>query len=255
MCIFLFTSCQKVIDINLDETEPTLVVEGIVSNTDESQTVLLSQTTNFSDKTEFIGISDATVIISDNTGTTDTLSMTDNGVYETSKIVGIPGNTYYLTIQYNNVVYTAQSTMPDLVVIDSLRITEVEIMGMNLVMLAPSATDPGDVKNYYRFKVYHNGDPDPTLFVSDDTYFNGISREFSLSPEDNNNEENKIQKGDVFELELINIDEDVYTYFYTLDQTLSQNSASPANPQSNITGGCLGYFSAQSSSSETITYE
>ncbi len=253
LCVLLFTSCEKVIDVNLNETEPKLVVEGIVSNSDGPQTVLLSQSSNFSDKTEFRGISGATVIISDNTGVVDTLTMSDTGVYQTSKIIGTPGNTYHLTIKLNDVVYTAQSTMPDLVMIDSLRIDEIDIMGMKHILLVPWASDPGDVKNYYRFKVYRNGEPDPTLFISDDEYFNGISREFNLDPEGNEN--NEITKGDIFNLELINIDKEVYVYFDTLDKSLNQNSASPANPQSNITGGCLGYFSAQSSSSTTITYE
>jgi hypothetical protein len=42
------------------------------------------------------------------------------------------------------------------------------------------------------------------------------------------------------------IDKGAYDYFYSLDQITSTNgnSATPANPVSNISGGALGYFSA-----------
>jgi hypothetical protein len=48
------------------------------------------------------------------------------------------------------------------------------------------------------------------------------------------------------------VDSGVYTYLRTLQQTINQNSATPANPLSNITGGALGYFSAYSYSSQTV---
>jgi len=47
-------------------------------------------------------------------------------------------------------------------------------------------------------------------------------------------------------IELHSIDPGVYKYWYSLDQGADGgSSASPANPVSNISGGALGYFSAQ----------
>jgi len=43
------------------------------------------------------------------------------------------------------------------------------------------------------------------------------------------------------------IDEQVYQYLFGLSETINTGlnaPASPGNPISNITGGCLGYFSA-----------
>lgn len=255
LSLIFLSSCEKVIDVNLNSTDPKLVVEGIISNTQEVQTVRLSQTSNFSDKTEFNGITNATVIISDNTGSTDTLKMIASGVYQTAKIKGIPGNTYFLSINYNGKQYTAQSKMPKLIMMDTLKIEENSIFGIKQVSLIASISDPANTPNFYRFKLYQNNIADnDNILASKDEYFDGIEKEFTINPGGRNGD-GKIEKGDVFTLDLMCIDEAVYKYFFTLNQTLNQNSASPANPESNIQGGCLGYFSAQSSSSRTIVYE
>lgn len=59
------------------------------------------------------------------------------------------------------------------------------------------------------------------------------------------NGDNAIKRGDSVRVEMQCIDEYVYKYFFTLTQTISQNSAAPTNPVNNIQGA-LGYFSAHS---------
>ncbi len=56
----------------------------------------------------------------------------------------------------------------------------------------------------------------------------------------------KVRSKDTVMVEMRCIDKAVYDYFYSLDQISSTNgnSATPANPVSNILGGALGYFSA-----------
>lgn len=251
--LFLFASCEKEIDVNLNSTNKKLVVEAVVTNNLGPHTVLLSETADFSSTTEFNGVKNALVIISDDLGTIDTLQQTEVGVYKTSKISGIPGHKYYLQISYNDINYTSSSTMPELIEMDSLKISEEEILGKKRVTIVPTISDPQYSQNYYRFKLYQNFKPITSIFAGNDQYFNGISRDFNLSP--GNFEEAVIKKGDTFQLELMCIDESVYNYFFTLEQTLDGNSASPANPKSNIQGGCLGYFSAHSTSMRTIVYE
>jgi hypothetical protein len=46
---------------------------------------------------------------------------------------------------------------------------------------------------------------------------------------------------------MYSIDKNVYQYFYELQQLLQANpfnEATPSNPDTNLTGGALGYFSA-----------
>ena len=67
--------------------------------------------------------------------------------------------------------------------------------------------------------------------------------------------ERSLKKGDQLTVEMRCIEMPVYLYWYSLTQgALGQNqSASPANPVSNITGGAIGYFSANTFEAKTMT--
>jgi hypothetical protein len=58
----------------------------------------------------------------------------------------------------------------------------------------------------------------------------------------------QVQPGDTITLELLSIDKASYDYFSTLRDILSSDrsptSLSPANPNTNLSNGSLGYFSA-----------
>jgi len=52
------------------------------------------------------------------------------------------------------------------------------------------------------------------------------------------------------------IDENVFKYFFELRQLLNANpfnEATPANPDTNLTNGALGYFSAHTIQSKSLT--
>lgn len=54
-------------------------------------------------------------------------------------------------------------------------------------------------------------------------------------------------------LSLVGINANVYTYLHEAEAVTYDNNnlSSPATPTSNIHGGCLGYFSAQTVSNKT----
>jgi hypothetical protein len=51
---------------------------------------------------------------------------------------------------------------------------------------------------------------------------------------------------------MANIDRPVYDYFNQLATNTNGQGATPANPVSNFSGGCLGYFSARSTDVKTV---
>ncbi|HKZ66576.1 MAG TPA: hypothetical protein VJ111_09490, partial [Chitinophagaceae bacterium] len=63
-----------------------------------------------------------------------------------------------------------------------------------------------------------------------------------------------IKSGDTVKLDMLCIDPAVYKYWYSVNQSATGNSqsASPANPVSNISGGALGYFSAHTIQTKTL---
>src|SRR5659263_661217 len=71
--IFAFAGCEKVINPNLVESKPQLVIEGLITDGTGPYTIKLSKTGSYFNQPVLPLVSDAVVVISDNLGTTDTL--------------------------------------------------------------------------------------------------------------------------------------------------------------------------------------
>jgi hypothetical protein len=64
-----------------------------------------------------------------------------------------------------------------------------------------------------------------------------------------------IKTGDEVRIEMLGIDTSVLRYWYTLSTGGARgvgNVAAPSNPITNIQGGALGYFSAQTTNRKTV---
>jgi len=92
-CAIVFFSCKKVINVNLNNANPNIVIEGIISDAPGPYQVKLTQTVNFSDPNVFPPVTGATVKITDNTlGVTDSLKEVVPGTYVTQKLLqGVRG--------------------------------------------------------------------------------------------------------------------------------------------------------------------
>lgn len=245
LLLLFFSSCEKVIDVKIDEADKKYVIEGNVFNTAAlPPEVKISQTKKFSDDNSFAGISGALVSIRENGGRPYSLNEVTKGVYQTTALKGAPGNTYQLSVTINGESYTASSTMPSAwVIIDSVSLFDIGFGRNTIKTLMPSYQDPAGVGNSYRFIEYANGIPVKKIFVQNDDLSDGLVISRPLI-----NPNGELKSGDSVRVDLLCIDPDVYKYWYSLDQaaTGDNQSATPTNPVSNIIGGALGYFSAQS---------
>lgn len=246
----LLCSCDKVIDIKLNNSATKYVVEGVVTNEAGGAQVLLSQTKNFSDNNDFNGVDGATITIEGN-GALNVCTAAGNGVYQANTLIGVPGNTYKLTINIKGNTFTATCTMPQIVTLDSVYVTTDNLNTNKDGSIRKYATveykDPASVKNYYRFIQYLNGKKEKSIFVNNDEFTNGQEVNNPLSfNNDNDDPARNIKKGDKLNIDMLCIDEAIYKYWYSLVDGASGNSntASPSNPVGNIQGGALGYFSA-----------
>src|ERR1035437_6444784 len=145
---WLISSCQKVININLNSASPQIVVQGNLSNQPAPYTVQLSQTVNFSDPNTFPPVSGIKMIINDNFGNSDTLKESPAGIYTGTKLIGTPNRTYTLIFSAMGKSYTSVSTMPSPVNIDSLSITK-SLFGKKK-QVSVTFNDPAGIPNYYR---------------------------------------------------------------------------------------------------------
>jgi len=254
---FVFSSCQKVIEVNLNAAAPQLVVEGSVTDQSGPYSVKLSQTVNFSDANVFPAASGAQIIISDNAGNSETLTEISSGYYNSSALQGVAGRTYNMSITFKGKNYTASSTMPAPVKIDSITVDTSSNGGFGggfgkkkSVTINVQFKDTAGIANYYRLVETVNGIQKNDVSIVSDNLQDGSVINRSLSRRDTT-----IHAGDVVQVQLQSIDKNVYEYFRTLNLLAGgagAQSASPANPTSNINNSALGYFSAYSVTSKSI---
>jgi hypothetical protein len=241
LSILLFTSCEKVIDVNVRDADKKLVIEGVLTDQSGDCLVKISRTKSLSSTNDFDGVSGASVQIRDNNGTVVQLRETAAGQYR-SDLMGTPGSSYELTVNLGGQTYTAVSRMPTSIAIDSLYVSEMDMMGKRQFVTNVVFTDPIEAGNAYRLVQYVNEVKNKMFIVLKDDVTNGRKNTVSFF-----NDSDELKKGDRIRVQLQSIDPAVYTYWYSLwrGSTGEGNSTSPANPVTNVRGGSLGYFSAQ----------
>lgn len=251
----LFSACERVINVPLSSSTPKYVVEGIITDQPGTCSVSISTTQDFSAGTTSPGVSGANVKV-ESDGTVYTLTETTPGNYTTSAITGTPGKTYNMTAIVDGNTYTASSSMPQPVGLDSMYVSNGPLSNKLYVTVVYS--DPMGVPNYYRWVQYVNGLEEKTIFISDDQFTDGLTVKDQLNYNNDTNDPNRdIKTGDTVRVDMICLDSAVYQYWYALntEATGNGNATAPGNPVSNINGGCLGYFSAQTVRTKTLVVQ
>jgi hypothetical protein len=253
--IFLLSSCEKVINVDLNESSPHIVIVGVITDSIGPYTVRISESGSYFNQPVLPPVSRAVVIISSNSGIIDTLKETEPGSYLTSKTVGLPGTTYTLRVIFENQEYSGVSTMQSHVSIDSLVLEKGQSIGFGFgggrggprIDIHAFFKDPPE-KNFYRLKVYANDTTSAENYrLYDDQYTNGEETDLRVG---------RAIAGDKYLIELYSLDMPTYEYYRTLEDILRSNpifGSTPANPNTNLSNGALGYFGAYSISTTTLT--
>lgn len=243
-----FTSCQKVIDVKVADADSQYVIEGSITNEAGPYHVRITRSTDLNKDNDFPAVSNATVIISDDMGHADTLKQTAPGNYRTNTIQGLPSHIYTLTVFVNGQTFYASAEMPQPVAIDSIYTSRERHMGKESTSVAIAFNDPGGIHDYYRFPIFKNGVQTRQLYIMDDQVIDGQSVRLPFADADSSYAGN-----DHIRVALQHISKELYDYYYSLQQTMMQSSATPANPARQIRGGnVLGYFSAHTVSKKSV---
>jgi hypothetical protein len=244
--LMILSSCTEIIDIDLNSSNPQIVIEGNVSNTGES-VIKITKSVNFDESNNLPKVQNAIVEISDNLGNSEILLESSEGIYSTSSFGGVEGRTYSLNVQVDNLKLESVSYMPNNVSFDSLFVTKGSAPGFPgaqendlFYEVRVKYKDPADEVNFYRFVEIVNNEI-TNSYVFNDRLNNG---EYVTVPLLNLSRE--LVPGDVLQIEMQCIDEFVYEYFNSFGNTQG-GSPTPANPYTNIIGSELGYFSAHTS--------
>jgi hypothetical protein len=241
--LVILSSCTEKIDVDLNSSDPQIVIEGSVSTSGES-IIKITKSVNFDESNDFPKVQNAIVEITDNLGNSEILLESSEGIYSTSSFGGVEGRTYTLSVLIDENTLESSSNIPYHVSFDSLIVTKASVPPVPGAQqndlyydVRVMYKDPIDERNYYRFVEIKN---------------NEISRSYVFDDRLNNGEEvtvplldfsRELFPGDVLQIEMQCIDEFVYEYFNSFGNTQG-GSATPANPYTNIIGSELGYFSA-----------
>ncbi len=249
--VFLtFTSCEKVIEIELNEADSQYVVVGNI-NKGEYASISLTKSIGFSAENKYPAVTAAVVTLTDSEGNKETLTETKPGIYEGKSLKGKSGVTYTLDIKHDGKTITSTSKMPDLTVLNDIKAAPSNLGGIagEVYNIFPIYTNAPNVRNYYRYRQFINGKEDKSILVTDDIVNDGKINARPLFSRE------QIMKGDTVRIQLIDIDENMYNYFYSLGQSTGEGpggGSTPANPVSNLSNRALGYFSAQAVSEKEL---
>jgi len=245
--VLFSSSCQKVIMPTLSGSAPQLVIEGVVSDTTGPYQIKISKSVSFYADNTYPNVSGASVTITDQTaGVNDLLTETSAGVYITHSITGTPGHTYQLQVVLDGKNYSATSTMPHPVALDSITFDYTSVK--NMIQPVVHYQDPAALVNYYKFNITVNGVKLKRFQTGYDLLENG-----KYINEDLVTDTGAIKKNNLVLVNLVGVDKGAYNFLMEAENVAFYNdqSATPATPLSNISGGCLGYFSAQTVSSKS----
>jgi len=255
----LFSSCEKVVDVDLNEVNPQIVIEANLFEGEHNFLVKVSQTSSYFETEETRWLSDATVRLIGPENEVIVLNGLGQGQY--SAPVLAKGNSLYtLEVSHDLGVYTASSFLHARVPVSELSFEEAEIRspfgqeqasGDTYYFAVVRFNDPKEVENFYRFNLAVNGkETNPArggYFLTDDINQDGETTDYRLRGA-------FLEAGDTVHVSLLSIDQAAHAFYETLgdSQGVGPASASPANPQNNWNNGALGYFAAISLDQKSI---
>ncbi len=241
LSIIGLTSCRKVIDLQLNDSEAQFVLKGEVNAGDSIHTLSITKTISFNQDNVFPGVTGAFVVLSDDLGNSQTLNDLGDGKYATTNFPASTGRTYTFTVTTEGNTFTAQSNIPEIVPLLNIDFLPSSFFGDTGFVMIPKYLDPVGIKNFYLYYFYNKNNPKDNSgsIINDDAFSDG---KVNQQPFFGNWSPNT---GDTVIYMMYGIDQPVYEYYFSFAQNTSGNTGAPANPVSNWSGNALGYFTAQ----------
>jgi len=246
----VFTSCEEVIDVDLDTAAPRLVVDASIQwlkgTAGNDQKIKLSTSTGyFSDAIPTV--SGATVYIKNSADETfDFIENPGSGEYVCNTFVPAIGETYTLTVIANGQTLTATETLKPVPVIDKIeQETKPGFDGEDVIEVKAYITDFAGTSDYYLTRYKSSLNAVPEFNVTDDEFFDG-NQVFGLYRHED------LKAGDRLDITVSGISERYATYMEILISMIGGGgpfSVPPATLRSNLVNQTnfdnyvFGYFS------------
>ena len=267
---FLFMSCTDVIDVDVPEAEPRLVVEASIDwqkgTSGNSQVIKLSLSTPYFDNLLETPVTGASVKVINNDDKSE-VQFTDlnNGNYSTENFVPVMGQSYTLMVLYDDEIYLASETMTAVTDITDVYQTRENGFDKEALEVNIEFIDPEGIDNYYLSKFQRRGDQFQTLFDVKDEFTDGNKMSiFYEKLEDEDSGEKEFVPGDIVDISLLGISEPYYNYIKLLIEQ-SQSGGPFSTIPAEIKGNCVnqsqpekyafGYFRLSEVDKRVYTFE
>jgi hypothetical protein len=247
----ILVSCEKTVELDLNQMSSKIVIEAVVTNQPDYQFVKVSRTAGFYDSGETPRITDAVVIIEDDLGNSFTFDHDPDSAgyyFPAAPFTGVIGRTYTLTVTTGGENYSAEETMYPVTDIDSLeyKINPDEQDDpkdkRKFYEVLMYAKEPQETNDYYLFKFFRNDsltryNPTDIYFADDKTLgeeINGVPTPVYYAVDDTARIEmySLSRKGFVFYSDLFNL----------INNDGGMFSPPPANSRTNLSNGAIGFF-------------
>jgi len=237
----LCTSCEKVIDLDLENSESRIVIEGNLNDLDVDQLIRITKTVAFGTDRKSEPIPDASVMVRSSANEEMNFVYESDGYYRAQNFQVRPGLKYSLEVIAEGEYYRSSVSMPPYVAIDSLGVTKEKIFTEERYYPTFKFYDPAQIDNYYLYEIAVKNSPMRFASTYNDKFNDGkyITHEVS----DRNID---LELDDEVRVIRYCVDASVYK-FWNEFQAANPGGAAPGNPSSNISNGALGYFSVASS--------
>ncbi len=214
LTVILFCGCEDVIQVDLNSTEPQLVIEGKISSTRNQSYFKISRTTDFYGQSSFEKVSGAFIVVTDSNGYTDTLTEGLPGEYNFVKRIPIYiERTYYAMVTVDGNTYTASTTLQPPIYCNEMTFGyqegNDEIIEIDEGYRLYIHFDDRPIRpDYVRIKVDSNGVNKKGIYLYDGRFSDGseitYNRFYGL-----------FEAGDTVTEELLSMDRTMYYYFKT----------------------------------------
>lgn len=256
LIIIFFTGCEEVVQPDLDETEPRLVIEASLYWVKESegnnQQIRLTKTAPFYQEIN-PPVEQAEIKVISEEGEEFDFEHSSDGFYYNSTFKPVLGREYSLEIEYNEEFYSATEKLIPVTDIDYVEQNNTGGFSGDEIEIKAFYTDPSGEENYYLF-IFRNNKTSMEIYEDQFTDGNQIFGYFS-------NED--IKPGDKIEIEMYGISRAYYNYLFILRSQIGGGGGGPFETrpatvkgnivnQDNPNNYPFGYF--QLSEVDTTTY-
>jgi hypothetical protein len=216
---FFFTSCEKVIDVDLETAAPRLVIEASikwVKNTSgNDQKIKLTTTTGYYNTNTPVATGAIVTVTNASNTVFNFIEKPNSGEYLCSNFVPALNQNYILNIIYKGETYTANETLKPVPVIDKIEQTTSGFSNKD-IEVKTYITDNTATQDFFLIQTKPSFIVIPTYRVFNDKYISGNQDSFSYLHED-------LKTGTNLDISVLGVSERYYNY---LNQLLNIAGAS-----------------------------